>query len=344
MIPPLSVVMPVHNALPFLDESIRSIIDQSFGAFEFVILDDGSTDGSGDLIRQWASRDRRIIPHFGREKLGPAGSSNKVVEHSNAPLVARMDADDLSHPDRLRRQMNLFARESSAGLIGTLWEGIDAAGDKVRSLDRWRLVRKSPFVPFPHGSVMFRRTVFDEVGGYRQECNYWEDLDLFLRIAGCRDILVIPESLYRHRFAQTSTRLSSPRPEVEAQVDLMLRCLGESGGRLDYEALLRDRPPPSDKVRPQVFLSLGSTILWAGRSPSNLKRIWRRADLRIDLASLKSMIWALWANFAPRSLRTCLRALVRARDISAGVILGHATAFKWRPNQDVTKCDNLGRD
>jgi hypothetical protein len=244
-----------------------------------------------------------------------------------------MDADDVSHPNRLRRQMDLLASDSEAGLIGTLWEGIDASGKRVRSLDRWRLVRRSPFVPFPHGSIMFRRALFDLVGGYRQRCNYWEDLDLFLRMAAATRILVIPEPLYRHRFAQTSTRLSSPRPEVEAQVDRMFRCLSVYSRGGDYEALLGEDALVPHRFAPDVFLSLGSTNLWSGRSPGILNGMWRRGDLRPDLASLRSLVWALWATLSPRTLRKCLRALVRARNIRAGHILRQADRFEWRPNK-----------
>src|SRR6266498_1262940 len=99
--PLISVVMPVLNALPFLDESIRSILAQSFGDFEFVILDDASNDGSREVLHEWSQRDRRISFYESRHHLGLSGSSNFVVSKARAPVVARMDADDISHPDRL---------------------------------------------------------------------------------------------------------------------------------------------------------------------------------------------------------------------------------------------------
>src|SRR5258705_2817877 len=103
--PQISVVMPVHNALPFLDESIRSILEQTLKDFEFVILDDASTDGSTELLHEWLRRDTRIQLHQSRKRLGLSGSSNAVVAKAQARIVARMDADDVAHPDRLRRQL-----------------------------------------------------------------------------------------------------------------------------------------------------------------------------------------------------------------------------------------------
>src|SRR6185312_17087211 len=98
--PSISVVMPVHNAFPFLNESIKSILEQTLKDFEFVILDDSSTDRSAELLREWSLRDKRIHLHQSKKPLGLAASSNAVVARACAPLVARMDADDIAHPDR----------------------------------------------------------------------------------------------------------------------------------------------------------------------------------------------------------------------------------------------------
>src|SRR5882672_3162814 len=130
--PRVSVVMPTHNGLPFLDESIRSILDQTFNDFEFVILDDASTDGSDKVLREWEKRDNRIRLFKNNRKLGLPASSNVVVLNSSAPLVARMDADDISHPERLQRQWDIMQTQPDVVAVGTLCEGIDASGRPVR--------------------------------------------------------------------------------------------------------------------------------------------------------------------------------------------------------------------
>src|SRR5258708_11231113 len=96
--PRVSVVMPVHNVLPYLDAAVASILRQTFEDFEFVILDDASTDGSTGRLRQWASRDARIRLLEAKRNLGPARSSDRVARAASAPIVARMDADDISYP------------------------------------------------------------------------------------------------------------------------------------------------------------------------------------------------------------------------------------------------------
>lgn len=311
----LSVVMPVRNALPHLDAAVRSILAQSFRDFEFVIGDDGSTDGSYEALQQWAARDDRIRLFRSDDRLGPARSSNWVVANARAPIVARMDGDDIVHPERLERQLAILDRHPETALVGALWTAIDEAGRPVRSRDGWRLARRSPFAPFPHGSIMFRRGDFDRIGGYRPRCDYWEDLDLFLRFAARAPVLVLPDPLYQYRVADTSTRIASDQERVENAVDLMYRCMDEYRRSGSYEDLLAaEGTHAPGKLRPETFTSLGSSRLWAGRKPRILRRLWQRGRLGADLASAKALVWALWAELSPKSLRFVLQTLVRLRD------------------------------
>ena len=163
MRPPLSVVMPVHNAGPFLADAIGSVLDQTYSDFEFVILDDASTDGSFEVAREWATQDPRIRLERSCTNLGLVGSSNAVVELARADVIARMDADDISDPNRLARQWQVLSDHPDASLVGALADGIDARGRRVRPRDRWRIVRRSRWSPFPHGSVMLRRAPFESV-------------------------------------------------------------------------------------------------------------------------------------------------------------------------------------
>lgn len=235
--PAVSVVMPVRDALPYLDECVRSILGQTFADFEFVILDDASTDGSADALRRWSRADARIRLFESREQLGLSGSSNFVVRRARAPLVARMDADDVAHPERLARQVEIFRGRAEVVLVGALSEGIDSRGARVRPRDRWRLARPSLFPPFPHSSAMFRRRVFEEVGGYREECARWEDQDLFLRMTRRGRTAVLPEALISYRYhASNSTGVS---PDHSAGVyGLRERCLKEFRAGRDYVGLL----------------------------------------------------------------------------------------------------------
>lgn len=312
MTPAVSVVMPVHNARPYLDEAIASILAQSFGDFEFVLLDDGSTDGSGDMMRAWAARDDRIRLVASPSRSGPVGSSNRVVAAAKGALIARMDADDISHPDRLRRQLDLFQSVPDAVLAGVLHETLDHSGRRVRAADRARVRRRSPFPPFAHGSVMMRRSAFDAVGGYRSTSDYWEDIDLYLRMAGVGRIFVIPEALYGYRLSATSTRLVAASEAVVEAYGRMYACIE----RRDREGSGAERPaaPIERGIPPAAFELLGSSALWSGRAPGLARLFVRRARLGLNAASVRAVVWIVWASLSPRSLRLVLRTGLQRRN------------------------------
>lgn len=314
--PRLSVVMPVRDLAPYVAASIRSILSQTYRDFEFVIRDDGSTDGTRAILREWAARDPRIRLIESDVSLGPAESSNSVVAHAAGELIARMDGDDLAHPERLQRQMEALDAHPEACLVGTLWEGIDERGRRVRPRDRWRLARPSAFAPFPHGSILFRREAFDRVGGYRADADFWEDLDLYRRLRAAGRLLVLPAALYRHRSSVLSTRIASPLETVEASVDRMYR-------------QVRGLEAGDGRILPQVYLSLGSTRLWAGRSPGVLARLLRRGALGWNRESAGILAWAAWGAVSPHSLRLFLKLLARARDRAVASRFPDDAVLEW---------------
>lgn len=326
----LSVVMPVHNALPYLDESIASILAQTFADFEFVIRDDGSTDGSAEALRGWAARDRRIRLFHG-PRLGPAESSNWVVRQSSGAIVARMDADDIARPDRLALQMAKLRDCPDTVMVGSLYATIDAAGRQLRPADLWRVARPSAFPPFPHASVMLRRSVFDAVGGYRAACDYWEDLDLFLRVAEAGRVAVIGEPLISYRLSAASTRLAAEEERLERAVDRMYRCVRLYERHEDYDHLLGSQRTPPARIDPRAYIARGSTRLWAGQPPAVLRRAVRGADLAFDKASFLCLVWSLWAALHPPSLRVAIRLLHRGLNRAARLSVVPGQPSIWQP-------------
>ena len=303
--PNLSVVMPVHNALPFLDQSIESILKQTYEDFEFVIFDDGSTDGSVEVSREWAKRDPRIKFYEGEKRLGLAGSSNEAVSKSQAAFIARMDADDISHPDRLRQQLRVLEQDTTIAVVGSLSIGIDAAGREVRPRDRWRLVRRSVFVPFPHGSAMFRRSAFDAIGGYR-ECQFTgEDHDLFLRIEKWGSVVTLPGALYSYRYHTLNATIK------------------------DGSFLIRQQQSHNgDQLA--AFYMLGAMQLWAGHRPMILRDLISKSALKLNQQSIVTLLSACWGSAHPGSLRAALRLIVRSRDFLAGLKIKEGKPYEWR--------------
>lgn len=302
--PLISVVMPVHNALPFLTGSVGSILKQTFTGFEFVIFDDGSTDGSTEALREWSRKDSRIRLFENETCLGLSGSSNAVVAKARAPIVARMDADDISHPERLERQWEIIKENPDVAVVGTLCVGIDEAGRQVRPRDRWRLVRHSPYIPFPHGSAMFRRSVFDEVGGYSHAAEGGEDQDLFLRMAARGRVVTLPDTLYSYRYhSRNATLLNGTR------------------------AVKRDHPENGQELA--AFYMLGAMRLWAGNAPGLLEPM-KTKTLHWNVKTLMILASAVWGDVNPSGLRLFLRSSIRARDLLAGLRVKDGKPYEWR--------------
>lgn len=303
--PLISVVMPVYNALPFLDDSISSILNQTLSDFEFIILDDSSVDNSIECLREWAARDKRIQIHESKIRLGLSGSSNAVVAQARAPIVARMDADDIAHPDRLRRQCEIIQNNPDVAVVGTLCNGIDASGSEVRPRDRWRLVRRSCLIPFPHGSAMFRREVFDKVGGYNDTVSAGEDQDLFSRMAAHGRIVTLPDVLYSYRYHSNNATLHNG-----------LLAVGENHSH------------NGDSLA--AFYMLGAMRLWAGEPPMLLEPMLKQKTFKWNPRSLLIFSSALLAHVSPRTLKVVMRGSIRVRDRLASSTVKDGKPYEWR--------------
>ena len=328
--PAVSVVMPVFNGGRYLHDSIRSILGQKFDDFEFIVLDDGSTDNSMHLLSEWAARDRRLRLHRSGYNLGLARSSNHVVALARAPLVARMDADDVSHPDRLRRQWEAM-RDSGVALVGTLSDGIDRDGRRVRPRDRWRLRQRSRFAPFPHGSIMFRRALFNEVGGYSEAYKYFEDADFYRRLAEHGRVVVIPEVLYHYRYHIESASVAMLAGEMAQALNLL------DGEPPVYQEHYHKPGDCSDgeeqtlkKIPPDIFYRLGAVRLWAGHSPGILSPVLRHGAIGWNRATIRTLLWAVGGSVSPSALRWLLYCSIKTRDHIAGRRLPPGELCEWR--------------
>jgi len=333
----VSVVMPVRNALPYLDDSISSILNQSHRDLELVIGDDGSTDGSSERLASWARRDSRIRLFTGTQaELGPAGSSNWVVRLARHSIIARMDADDISRPRRIEAQLAALRDNPSAVLVGTLFDRIDVRGRTICPRDRSPLAALgASAVPFAHGSIMFRRDAFERAGGYRAACDFWEDQELYWRMASAGRVLVLPEAHYAYRHNPGQSRLKADLRRVERALDLAFRCLAALERGEDYEPLIAAFDPGRDhKIRPEVFRAIGSIQLWSGRRPVILRRLVRKAELGFNKRSLLAFAWCLACKLAPATLRLALKARAHARASLQGRDWPDGRTYEWQPHRD----------
>ena len=215
--PLVSVVMPVYNTEKYLAEAIESILTQTFTNFELIIVDDGSTDGSAEIIRAYERRDERIRFVQLGENMGDAGARNAGIALASGMYIAFMDGDDISLPVRLQKQVNVLESHPEIGGVGT--------HAKVVYEDlQYKFARKPPEYhalilleqlllgdPFVHASVMLRRNILLDVGGYDQSMRYSSDTEFMTRVMGQTHFANISECLYlyrRHEGQNTSHRNS----------------------------------------------------------------------------------------------------------------------------------------
>ena len=221
--PRVSVLLPCRDAESYLDDCIASIRAQTEPRFEVLVVDDGSTDGTVGLLADWAETDSRVRPVWPDER-GLVPALNAMADAARAPLLARMDADDIARPERLARQIALLDHSPSIAACGT---GVhyfprDEMGSGYHRYETWlngltdsSRVARDLYVecPIAHPTLMIRRDIFREVGGYR-DFEGPEDYDLVLRVAAAGHALSnVPEVLHEwrlggHRHSERSSRYS----------------------------------------------------------------------------------------------------------------------------------------
>jgi hypothetical protein len=222
-------------------------------------------------------------------------------------------------------------------VVGGLSDIIDAAGRKIRRPEPWRLIRRSVFPPFGNGPMTYRQEVFDLIGGYRRECEFWEDHDLVIRMAAVAKVMVIPHAIYQVRQSTTSTRIVSEQERLERGVDLMYRSSDRLLRHESYDELIKSGRPAGSKLDPRVFISLGSVVLWAGGHPRLFRRLLRRGELSFDFRTLSSLVWTAWASLSPSTLRVFLRQLLVARNVFAERKISPSEPVVWIPGLGASK-------
>ena len=213
--PPLiSVVMPAYNAEKYLAEAIDSILTQTFTDFELIIIDDGSTDQTPAIIKRYKEQDSRISAFFLQKNMGIAAALNQGLSVARGKYLARMDADDISLPERFAKQAAFMEAHPAVGVLGTAAIVIDSAGRHHQTLVfptshlllLWSLCFYSPII---HPSVMARREVILSAGGYLST-THTEDYELWGRLSTITQFANLAERLLLLRKSGTnvSTRYS----------------------------------------------------------------------------------------------------------------------------------------
>lgn len=207
--PEISVVMSVYNGIPYLDTAIKSILAQTFDNFEFIIIDDVSTDGSVELIKNYANIDKRIITVFNTQNQGHLSlgyNLAKGIELAKGKYIARMDQDDIAFDTRFEIQKKFFDENNDIDILGTWSIDIDEEGNTLRQrnypIQHKDIVKIIWTDPIIHPSVMFKRESILKIGNYSSNSGMRDDYELWFRaVKNGLKFSNIPQALMYYRFA-----------------------------------------------------------------------------------------------------------------------------------------------
>jgi glycosyltransferase involved in cell wall biosynthesis len=252
--------MGVRDGAAWLPEAIQSVLGQTLADLELIVVDDGSVDATPTQLAE--IRDPRLVVER-QARAGLAVALNRALGCARAPLVARLDADDVALPTRLERQRAYLQAHPDVGLLGTAARLVDESGRDVglvrppeddRAIRR-ALIRRNPFV---HSSVMLRRALATSVGGYDASFPVAQDYDLWLRLSALTRMANLPEPLVVRRLV--AGRVTAARDDERLRAEARAR----------WRAVRRGVYPPWDALfvlRPLAALAV----------PSRLRGLLRRA-------------------------------------------------------------------
>lgn len=218
MSPKVSIVMSVYNGETYLAEAIDSMLHQSFTDFEFIIVDDGSTDNTGDILNHYQKQDSRIHLIPLEENVGLATALNQGIQQAQGQLIARMDSDDISIPTRLQQQVDYLEAHPDVILLGSQMQVVDHQKNplflfevpQAHSLIIWNLFFGRTFA---HPSVMVRTDILQAVGGYNPDIPVAQDIELWTRLIGQGRFANLPDELLRYRSHDQATSVKKAQQQ-----------------------------------------------------------------------------------------------------------------------------------
>jgi len=289
--------MTVYNGQPYLERSLQSIRDQTFRDYEFVIVDDGSSDGSVELVQTYAAQDSRIRLIANMANKGQTLCLNQGLAAARGDWIARQDADDLSDARRLELQISFLDKNPRLGLLGTNGRLIDGEGRSLGLINapwgeeavRWSAVFYNPFL---HTSVCFQRQIALDLGGYDPTFRISQDYDLWMRMMKSHPADNLAERLVAYRVLENSLS-NSDRKTTAREADVS--CL------LALEAMNLQRFGDSESLSIISEFREGISPVWNRRFWSLYSRLKSGATLS-DVRSAEALLhWKAAGSLMPKS-------------------------------------------
>jgi glycosyltransferase involved in cell wall biosynthesis len=244
----VSVLLPCYNSERYISEAIQSILDQTYTHFELLILDDGSTDNTKSIITGF--QDKRVILLTENENKGIVYQLNKGIEHAKGEFIARMDADDVSFPERFQKQVE-FLENPKNFKIDVLGTDAVSIGSSSKSIihQNYRSEQISFMLnfkcPILHPTVLIRRRVFDQGKRYPQDYVFAEDYALWRLIDKGDNLAIIPNILLSYRIHDNQTNKSDERFQIQMEAAIRVAFM--------RPVSVRDQIFLSDKIKRNFF-------------------------------------------------------------------------------------------
>lgn len=296
--PKISVIMSVYNGEDYLREAIDSILEQTFDAFEFIIVDDGSTDRTKEIIQSYS--DMRII-YIYQENKGLSAALNNGINRAKGKYVARMDDDDISSPNRLMKQFNFMENNDIYVITGTRAEYITEEGDLIYSspkVDNTKNLKNMlPWMsPFVHSSVMMKTQNLKDVGGYKNTGRYFyqEDILLWIDLSKKGDFYIVNEPLVKFRITRSSNQEKS-KSYFQYQMDIVKEYFDK--GILNHEKIsqipIEWGKKDSKERESNYYKKIGTTYLKHGNNNKAVKHLIKSYRIKNKYKTLLILILAI---------------------------------------------------
>lgn len=232
MNPKVSVLMSVYNGTQYLREAMDSILAQTFADFEFLIVDDCSTDNSPAILKEYADKDSRVRVITNEFNLGLTKNLNKMISESRGEYLARFDCDDVSLPDRFKDQVAYLNEHAQCGMVSLWADVIDGQGQYVRTIKypttnselQKALIRYNPFF---HPGLMMRKSAVLDVGPYDATWRFAQDYELYFRIAKKYELGNVPRVLLKYRETGGSITGSKNKQQIGFVIKAKKKAISE---------------------------------------------------------------------------------------------------------------------
>ncbi len=260
--PAISIIMSVYNGEPYLAEAMDSILAQTVTDFEFIVVDDGSTDGSWGILERYARRDSRV--RLGKQdNRGLTQTLNRMIAMAKGRYIARMDADDVALPHRLEQQITFLERRADVVCVGGSFELIDAAGRLLTRIappefdDAIQSKALAGHTSLCHPCVMFRRSAVEAIGGYDESIPTAQDLDLFLKLGEVGSLANLKDPVLKYRVHAQAVSEQKHSQQIYYKQLACERAWERRGIQGEFEATAPWRPGSDRQSRHHFMLKYG---------------------------------------------------------------------------------------